>query len=84
MGWCEAKGIDLKFIQPGKPKQNRFLERLNKTYRHEVLNAYLLENLREVHEISEDWITIFNVDRPHAAQGKVSSIHYRHQQNFPL
>jgi len=54
MGWCEAKGIDLKFIQPGKPKQNRFLERLNKTYRHEVLKAYLLEKLREAHEISED------------------------------
>jgi putative transposase len=77
--WCEEKGIELKFIQPGKPQQNAFIERFNRTYRHEVLNAHIFESLEQAREITEEWIQSYNQDRPHAALGKLSPIHYRQQ-----
>ena len=75
--WCAEKGIELKFIQPGKPQQNAFIERFNRTYRHEVLNAHIFESLEQVRDITEEWIHSYNQDRPHAALGKLSPIHYR-------
>jgi putative transposase len=77
MGWCESKGIELKFIQPGKPSQNAFIERFNKTYRHKVFNAYLFENLKEVCTITENWITIYNEERPNSSFGRISPRDYR-------
>jgi putative transposase len=70
--WCEDRGIELRYIQSGKPSQNAFIERFNRTYRHEVLNAYLFEDLDQVREITDDWITVYNEERPHGALGKLT------------
>ena len=37
--WAEQHGVDLQFIQPGRPTQNSYVERFNRTFREEVLNS---------------------------------------------
>ncbi|WP_370635233.1 integrase core domain-containing protein [Polynucleobacter sp. IMCC 29146] len=41
-----------------------------------MLNAYLFENFKEVREITENWITIYNEERPHSALGRISPSDY--------
>jgi putative transposase len=45
--WCCGQGIEIRYIQKGKPNQNAYVERFNRTYRSEVLNAYLFESLED-------------------------------------
>ena len=69
--WCDARGIQLAFIQPGKPNQNAYIERFNRSYRTEILNAWVFTTLDEVRELSEDWRQRYNTERTHDALGGV-------------
>lgn len=67
VAWAESVGMHIQYIQPGKPNQNAYIERFNKTYRTEVLNLYLFRNLTEVREITYWWKLTYNEERPHDA-----------------
>jgi len=67
--WCQTNGVLIQYIQPGKPNQNEYIERFNRTYRNEMLNLYLFRSLHEVREITSRWIDEYNELRPHDALG---------------
>jgi putative transposase len=69
--WCAQRGIRRLYIQPGKPVQNAFIERFNRTYREEVLDAYLFHNTDEAQHLSDAWLVDYNERRPHDALGRV-------------
>jgi putative transposase len=75
--WCEENDVEIRYIQPGKPNQNAFIERFNRTYREEVLSAYLFEDLDQVREITWKWMRVYNEERPHDALGKVPPAVFR-------
>jgi putative transposase len=77
--WCESHDIEIWYIQPGKPNQNPFIERFNRTYRQEVLDAYLFESLDQVREVTEQWLHTYNEIRPHDALGRIPPAAYRRQ-----
>lgn len=77
--WAERHQVVLAFIQPGKPAQNAYIERFNRTYREAVLDAYLFDSLEEVRSITEDWLEEYNAIRPHEALGGVPPYQYQHK-----
>ena len=75
--WAQAKGIELDFIEPGRPMQNGYIERFNGSYRKGVLDMYVFRNLNEVRERSEYWLSDYNEQIPHDALDDLTPVEYR-------
>lgn len=74
--WARQHGVRLHFIQPGKPNQNAYIERFNRSYRNEVLDCYVFETLDEVRRMTADWLVRYNEQRPHESLGNLSPRQY--------
>lgn len=69
--WAAEHRIAIHYIQPGKPDQNAYIERFNRSYRTEVLNAHLFESTTELQALTDTWLRIYNRERPHDSLGRV-------------
>lgn len=70
--WAERLGIRLEHIQPGKPQQNAYIERYNRTVRYEWLSQYHWEDLDEVRLFATQWMYNYNHHRPNMALGGIT------------
>lgn len=79
--WCQQHRVELRYIQPGKPNQNAYIERFNKSYRTEVLDAHLFEDLDQVRDITDTWLQSYNEERPHESLGNLPpSVFRQHRE----
>ncbi len=69
--WAYAQGIELHFIEPGKPNQNAYIESFNGRLRDECLNEHWFLSLGEARKTIEAWRLDYNAVRPHSALGDV-------------
>jgi len=74
--WAEGHGVSLEFIRPGKPMQNGFIERFDRSYHEAVLDMYVFGRLEEVREQTERWIREYNEERPHESLGNLTPREY--------
>lgn len=77
--WAKEAGMAIQYIQPGKPNQNAYIERFNRTYREEVLDQYLFTSLDDVREATWWWMIEYNEDRPHDSLGDMTPLEARQQ-----
>ena len=70
--WAEMRGIHVEYIQPGKPQQNAYIERYNRTVRGEWLSQYIFETIEEAQDQATEWLWTYNNERPNMGIGGIT------------
>lgn len=75
--WAYERGVRLRFIDPGKPQQNGFIESFNGKLRDECLNEHWFLSLPHAQRAIEDWRVDYNLNRPHSSLGNLTPEEFR-------
>lgn len=67
LDWAHKRGIEIEYIEPGKPIQNAFIESFNSRLRDECLNEEIFLNLEDAKKKIEKWRRYYNENRPHTS-----------------
>jgi len=68
-------GVALRFIEPGKPNQNAYVESFNGRLRDECLNEHWFTSLAHARELIETWRRDYNEYRPKNLGGLPAAIY---------
>jgi putative transposase len=72
--WAASNGVELRFIQPGKPVQNAYIESFNSRFRDECLSQHWFASLSHLRSVIDNWREDYNHHRPHSALGYVPAL----------
>ena len=72
LAWAERRGIRIDHIQPGKPQQNAYVERYNRTVRYGWLSQWLFDSIEDAQEAATRWLWTYNHERPNMALGGIT------------
>jgi len=67
--WAAKNHIELRFIQPGKPVQNAYIESFNSRFRDECLSQHWFTSLSHMRSVIANWRHDYNHHRPHSTLG---------------
>jgi putative transposase len=70
--WNGQQSIKSIYIQPGKPQQNTYVERFNRTVWYEKLSQHYWKSINEVQEFPTQWMYKYNYQRPNMALGGIT------------
>jgi putative transposase len=70
--WSARKNIRIDYIQPGKPQQNAYVERFNRTVRYDWLSQTLFGSIEEVQDAATRWLWTYNNERPNMGLGGIT------------
>lgn len=69
--WAYTRGVSLRFIRPGRPVENAYIESFNGKFRDECLNEHWFASLAEARVMIEAWRLEYNLERPHSSLGNI-------------
>ena len=74
--WAYARGVTLRFIRPGKPVENAYIESFNGKFRDECLNEHWFVSLTDAQLTIEAWRIDYNTVRPHSSLDGATPEHF--------
>ena len=72
--WTEENSIALAHIQPSQLQQNAYIERYNRTVRHQWLHQYINNSIEEAQHFATQWLWAYNNDRPNMDNGGITPV----------
>ena len=78
--WCKTKNVIPVYASPGTPTENAYVERFNRLFREDILDAYLFRNITQFEIIAENWREDYNNFHPHSSLNDNSPIEFSNRR----